>query len=312
MLTEKDQWMVVTNPAAGGASPGLADEVAELCREWAPDTRPLWTEAPRHAVRLVAEAVRERETAVVVVVGGDGTAREVAEGLAAAGTGTALLTVPAGTGNSFHRAIWGDSPWRYGLDEFAAGRSRVRRLDLMRVAGSDTVVLLGAATGFIAAVTESARAFGDVTGRDRYLRAMAQLVEQPPIYDGRVLVDGAVVHDGPTLTVAVGGARHRVGMFEILPESVLDDGLLDICVIDGRLTPAQRQELIPRVVAGQHHGTPGVHHARGTRVTVERSDGSPLAFEHDGEVWPRRTDAITLEALPGVLPVLAPPHPVAG
>ncbi|MBI3328189.1 MAG: hypothetical protein HYZ81_15990 [Nitrospinae bacterium] len=41
----------------------------------------------------------------VIAVGGDGTVRQVAEGLVKAGTGTALGVIPQGTGNDFSRAI---------------------------------------------------------------------------------------------------------------------------------------------------------------------------------------------------------------
>ena len=41
----------------------------------------------------------------VIAVGGDGTVRQVAEGLLKSGTGTALGVIPQGTGNDFSRAI---------------------------------------------------------------------------------------------------------------------------------------------------------------------------------------------------------------
>jgi diacylglycerol kinase (ATP) len=58
-----------------------------------------------------------------------------------------------------------------------------------------------------------------------------------------------------------------------------------------------------------HLGLPGVAYGRGRRVVVERTDGAPLCFEHDGELQPPDLRRITLDVRPGVLPCWAPTHP---
>jgi diacylglycerol kinase family enzyme len=49
----------------------------------------------------------------VVAVGGDGTVRQVAEGLVTAGTGAALGVIPQGTANDFSRAVGLYDLWRH-------------------------------------------------------------------------------------------------------------------------------------------------------------------------------------------------------
>src|SRR5262245_18929020 len=49
----------------------------------------------------------------VVAVGGDGSVRQVAEGLATAGTGAALGVIPHGTGNDFSRSVGLYDLWRH-------------------------------------------------------------------------------------------------------------------------------------------------------------------------------------------------------
>jgi len=319
--------LVVANPAAGAAGPDLIAQVVQHCGKYGDEVRTELTGHPGHARDLVAAALAGAAPDVIVTVGGDGTAREAAEGAArglgrwpggrsgsGAETGAALLMLPAGTGNSSSRALWGDRPWEE-LVELALGspaQTRVRHLDLLRIAEGDRAVLLGASAGFIAAVTEAALSFGEVTGRDRYLQAMAATFASYRPYPGTVTVDGKPLQAGPTTLVTVGGARHRVGTFEVLPRSVLDDGALDVCAVRGWSSEEERAELAQRIMTGTHLEHPGVQYAQGRRVRLTRDDGEPLCFEHDGEMWQGRDGALTLEIVPGAVPVLAPVLPVAG
>jgi diacylglycerol kinase (ATP) len=327
-----DHCLVLANPAAGSVTPQLVDQVAERC---AAHCRVVKVEFTAHvggaAEIIAATAALASPPDLVVAVGGDGTVREAAEGLAralghwpAGATGgqsgsepptrPALLAVPAGTGNSSHRAVWGDVSWEQVLAAALSGRDpvRIRQLDLMRVVATDRAVLLGASAGFIAAVTETASSLAHVPGRARYLQAMATVFATFRPYQGQVLVDGEPLYEGSTTMVTVGGARHRVGTFQVLPRSVLDDGELDVCVLRGDLTDDERAELAQHVMAGTHLGHAGVYYARGRQVTIGRGDGEPLCFEHDGEVWSGPEHTLTLQVVPHAVPMLAPATPVAG
>jgi len=323
---------VVANPAAGAVTEELVESLVSTAGELAGSADVRWTGAAGDATRMAASAAGAADpepVAVLAVVGGDGTAREAADGLArglgrwpaghpggpgaaGGGAGPALLVLPAGTGNSTARALWGHLSAADVLQAVADGGCRVRQLDLIRLVEDDRAVALGASSGLIADVTRVAAGFSHVRGRERYHRALGEVLSRPAPYPGRVSVDGTVLQDGPTLLVTVGGGRHRVGTFEVLPRSVLDDGLLDVCVIDGGLPPAAVGELAPHVMSGTHIGRRGVAYAQGRRVTIERTDGRPLPFESDGEVRPGDGTAVTLEIVPAAVPVLAPVDPVAG
>jgi diacylglycerol kinase (ATP) len=119
------------------------------------------------------------------------------------------------------------------------------------------------------------------------------------------------VHDGPACLAAVGGGRFRAFSFQFLPQSRLDDGELDVCVI-GALSGPAVAELAELVPSGGHVGRPEVTCGRGRRVTIERTDGEALVAEFDGEVWAGAGTTLTVEVVPGALPVLAPRRPVAG
>jgi diacylglycerol kinase (ATP) len=295
--------LVIVNPVAGAVGPQLVAELVELCRPYVHRLRVHWTTERGDATRAAAEAVGRRHD-VVITVGGDGTVREVVEGLLSAGIGDelpVLLIIPAGTGNSSYLAQWGDLPWSEAVPAALSGNgSRRCLLDIARLVELDALVLLGACSGLIADALITARSVPTV-GRERYRLALARTVAGYAPYPGRVLVDGAVVHAGKTVLANVGGGRHRGGTYQVLPRSILDDGLLDVCVIGGEIDPLD----VPALTrTGAHLRESGVVYARGRRITVERTDDQPLSFEHDGELRTGTATRFTLQVLPGVLPTL--------
>jgi diacylglycerol kinase (ATP) len=66
------------------------------------------------------------------------------------------------------------------------------------------------------------------------------------------------------------------------------------------------------VVAGEHVGQPEIVYRQGHEVVIERSDGAPLLFELDGDLWTGAEERLTLSMVPGALPVHCPAKAVAG
>ncbi len=318
--------LVVVNAAARGGPALLLDAVLQVSRDAGLEPAVLEPQGSDHAVAEVADAVAGGGAwSAVVAVGGDGSARAVAEGLARGlgRLGTAgsaaempsmpappLFVVPGGTGNSMYRALWEDRPWPDVLADALTGRARVRDLDLLRIAETGSVVLLGASAGLVAEAVRVSERLAGVSGRDRYQAAAITALEEHEPFPARVTVDGAVLHEGPSTLVAVGGARHRAGTFQLLPLSVLDDGLLDVCVIRG-VDAGAFVGLAGVVAAGEHVGRPEVSYAQGRTVTIERTDSAPLTFEHDGDLWDRRDSALTIDVA-ATVPAFAPLRAVAG
>src|SRR5215468_9510568 len=164
-ITRTTDCLVLANAAAGSVTPALLSAVQAWCaRRWTPAVR--LTEAAGEGAQAIAEALAAPQDLwpeVIVVAGGDGTAREAAEALAralgrwpAAGAGSlasgagspapapahapapapapALLLLPAGTGSSSARALWGDAGWESVLASVDGGAVGRRDLDLIRLA----------------------------------------------------------------------------------------------------------------------------------------------------------------------------------
>ena len=110
----------VVNPASGGVGPSAADELAGLFAEFGLDHR--ISELAPGQFEASARAAIDADPDLVVVLGGDGTARLVAEMCGPQGPLVAPLS--GGTMNKLGRALYGSKPWREALfDALAHGEA---------------------------------------------------------------------------------------------------------------------------------------------------------------------------------------------
>jgi len=326
--------LVLVNPAAGGVEAAEVEELTLECERRCASVQRVETSASGGGVdgteRSVSAAdARGEPPHWIVVAGGDGTAAEAAEGLARArgswpaghapDGGPAILPMPLGSGNTVHRALWGDRTWRETLAAALAGDCEARTLDMVCLCGDDEGSMLGVNVGILAHIghliearkAEERAASGTIatdeaaTG-ERYAAAIAQAIEEHKPFPAQVKVDGSVVHEGPTTLATVGGlGRFLRGNFNFLPRSKLDDELLDLCIF----TDFEGQaffEAAASSMSGDHLGQPGVVYAQGRRVEVERTDAEPLMIEHDGNPRPA-TDRASVQVVPRVVPWLMAP-----
>jgi diacylglycerol kinase (ATP) len=290
--------LIVANPAAAGVDAETVRHIGERIGRRARTLRTAWTHGPGHAADLVHD---HPDADLVLAAGGDGTVNELVQAHTGH-RGPILCALPLGSGNSTARNLFGDLDWRQVLDLLDAPAAyRVRDLDLLRMREPDVTAVLGVATGFLAQVLIGARTVDPaVSGIDRYFAAAAGVLQKMPAHPTRVTVDGCVLSDGPTTSVAVGGGRFRARNFQFLPDSVLDDGLLDVSTIQA-LDAAATAELLPLVPTGAHIGQPDVHYGRGRTVVIERTDGHPLVAEYDGSVWDDAGPRLTIDVRPHAL-----------
>ncbi|MCM6777123.1 hypothetical protein NDR87_26905 [Nocardia sp. CDC159] len=297
--------LAIVNPAAGGNPRAIVRTLAEASTVTVRMTRP----AAAATVAVVVEQVLADWPDVVVAVGGDGTAGQVAAALAAldelVGQAPALLIAPGGTGNSSYRGLWGQRDWAEVVRTALVPRPAWRAIDLARLEEFDAPVLLGAAAGLLPATLLAAAELPG-SGRDLLLRATVAAAAAYDPFPARVIVDDQVLVEDRIVVANIGGMRHRGGDFRLLPHSVLDDGRLDVCVATAAV---DLPELFRAAFTGAVDELPGVHYGRGGRIRLQRTDGEPLLVEHDGELMPRTHTGYGLHVLPRALHVLIPDPP---
>jgi diacylglycerol kinase (ATP) len=234
-----------------------------------------------------------------VAVGGDGTVREVAAGLA--GTGVPLAIATAGSGNSSYLEFFGAAEWTATLAGVLASH-RVRMVDLIELERTGEYGLLGFSAGWFAQVVDLAENAAS-TGAARYAEAAGLAALSPARFPGTVRVDGAVLAEGELGLVAIGGARVRAAVFPVFPGSLMDDGLLEVLVI-GAVDTEGFNDLLAAVLDGSHLEHPLAHHARGSRVELVAPEG--FIAELDGDRWVREVYELEAVCAAGRLAVALP------
>jgi diacylglycerol kinase (ATP) len=109
------------------------------------------------------------------------------------------------------------------------------------------------------------------------------------------------------LLVACANGQHYGGGFHIAPEAVIDDGLLDVCVID-RVNRWKILQKLIYVIQGTHAKLPEVKFYRARKVRFTSTD--VLYLQADGDLMPEADPHhIEIEVLPGALKLIVPGQP---
>ncbi len=300
---------VVLNPAAsGGAGARLRQEVERALQAREIPFRMAETERPGHARKLAREALHAGVDRILVV-GGDGTVHEVANGLLqddVPGPVPPIAVVPVGTGNDFFRMVGASRSVKEAMDTLEGGDVHEFEVGWARFGdgGRYFVNLLG--VGVDVEVLRRRAGFRRLRGLPQYLAALATALVGFRPQEFRLSLEGPTGEiRGRTLLAAVTVGPSVGGGFLLNPSASPEDGLLDLFFV-GPLGPLTIARYLPRVIRGTHQGLPKLHLRRFRKGRLERVDGQPFFFEMDGELMPDPVTALDMEAQPARLPVLLP------
>ena len=280
------------------------------------------TKGPGDATIKTREALRSGVESIVVV-GGDGTLGETAEGFfefnddldvhpTPVNPNATLALLPAGTGNDFARGLRGKRASLQDWIEIFVAHSRgenstVRTMDVLYGRCNDyekpficfnasTMGIGGETAGRVAAQGKFMRNF---SGEFRFICAAVGALAAWRERRVRVTVDGRTVTDGPMNLVAVANALYCGGGMMLSPEAQIDDGRLDVITASG-LSRSNVVTELSRVHTGGHVNNPKVTITQGTIARIEpflEQDAMPL--EVDGNV--RGVTPVQFHVLPGAL-----------
>lgn len=241
-----------------------------------------------------AECAVEHGCDLVVAIGGDGTVRACAEGVA--GTTSTLGIVPAGTGNLLARnlEIPIDSSEAIGV----ALDGHRTELDIGLVNGEAFAVLAGA--GIDAVIMDQT----DRDSKDR-LGVLAYVVEGAKhVFDdplaARITIDGHDATDGTWATIMVGNLGRLQGGVDLFPDSRPDDGLIDVL---GLSASSPIQNIAAAFAAVGNGGGDRILRSQATRVVVAFENPTP--YQLDGEARPA-TERLEVAVQPRSLTVVTP------
>ena len=91
-----------------------------------------------------------------------------------------------------------------------------------------------------------------------------------------------VAYEQKTFLVAIGNGVSAGGGFLLTPHALLNDGILDVCVVSNVSIPKVMQ-LLPRVLNGTHEKHPEVSMTKTKQIKIQCE--APVSIHRDGEVY---------------------------
>jgi diacylglycerol kinase (ATP) len=301
---------LIVNPVSGvDAAPDYLPRINELLREAFGDLDISMTVATGDALRLAQRAAME-EYEQLFVAGGDGTLNEVLNGVATIEGALARTTfgvIPLGTGNDFSVAL--------GLPEDVDGAIELllegRTIEVDVGVLNERHFVNVSAGGFIAEVSDAVNPqLKSWTGKFAYLIGGAQvLLDYEPVHARVRARDEAgrpFTRDTHIEMFAVCNSRLVGGGQPIAPHALINDGALDVCLVE-EMTTVEFISLLSSVPGGGHIENEQVEYlrARELEILFDRA----VKVNTDGEVL--ETDHCRYRVLPRAARFLAGAAPFA-
>jgi diacylglycerol kinase (ATP) len=279
---------LLVNPVSGtDEGPDVLPLINERLRATVSELDIVITTGEGDATRAARQAVRDGYDRLFVA-GGDGTLNEVLNGIASVPGGlarTIIGIIPLGTGNDFATALGTPPEVETALEWLTAASPTLVDVGLL----NDRSFVNVSGGGFIAEVSDAVDPrLKTIAGKLAYIVGGAQvLMSHEPVHaniqwhDAGERALGSASVDLHAFAVCnapmIGGGRL------IAPQAILDDGLLDVCLIESMPT-IEFISLLTRVSNGEH-----VHDQR---VRYFRAAGVEMQFDRTTKV---NTDGQVLE-----------------
>ena len=293
----------VVNPAAGKGKklPAVLSAITYACEELDVEFEIYHTVTVGDGIRFVREQCEKNPELPVrfYACGGDGTLYEVING-AVGFPNTEVAVVPSGTGNDFIKAF--SSP------EFFSDIKRQLlgnpiKIDLLRYNKRYCVNVLniGFDCDVVQKVSEIKRSAW-VPSKLAYLFSVANVFTKSFGRSFKVLIDDRELIEREFTLCAVANANYYGDGFKVAPDALLDDGYMNLCLID-KVSKSEFLRLVAKYKAGGHIDENGeslypfIRYQKCRKVLIESY--KPLGFCADGEISPYKT--VQIETIPAAI-----------
>ena len=288
---------VILNPTARrGAVLRRIDPLVHAFAAHGLEARLVRSTSEEHAKELAAEFAAEGAE-VVGALGGDGMARSVAAGLV--DTDTALGVIAGGRGNDLIGKLGIPKDIEAAAAIMADGRDRT--IDVLDLDGK--VCLGNVCLGLDSTVQHQANAARLIRGRWVYLYGVVRALLPPKRIELELTIDGQRF-SFRGLTAGFANSGRYGGGLRLSPEAALDDGLIDVVLLQEGFLPKLAVEVV-EYSFGRHHRHPHIHFTHAREVEIDVPEGAaPIEIIVDGDAI-AQTPA-TVKIRPSALKVRVP------
>jgi YegS/Rv2252/BmrU family lipid kinase len=300
---------LIVNPAAGGGrARRLAPQAEQALRARGLTVLRVDTRNLAHARELAVEGARAGQT--VVVLSGDGAIGAVADALRAV-PGAVLGVLPGGRGNDLARVLGIPDDLRDACATIADGTPRA--MDVGEVSptapGEHGGAFVGiASVGFDSDANRIANEAPSWLGGLVYAYgALRALVSWKPARFEIELDPPGERRAFSAYTVGTANSKAYGGGMLAAPDAMLDDGLLEVIVLESIGKLAFLTKILPNVFKGTHVDQPSVHVFRAHEVAI--SADRPFTMYADGD--PIGELPLSVHAVSAAVQVLTPSGPVS-
>ena len=290
--------LVIINPVAGG---GKALRLLPHVKSWLSESSHHFlfeiSSTPDEMRSKILRA-SERGIDAILLSGGDGTVNQALPAIAE--TGLPFGYLPCGRGNDFARNIGLPADLKSNCS-FLFNPS-FRKLDLPSI-NQKTPFVAVAYVGFDGEVNRLANDhkgyFGGTLG---YIICVLKALKNFKPFEVEITIDDQILRER-VMMVSVANAQFYGGGMKIAPQAIMDDGMLDICIVK-EITKLELLRQFPKVFKGTHVTHPRIMMATGRKIKVV-SDQERDLFA-DGEP----AGKLPVECTIGIqtISVLAPPN----
>lgn len=289
-MAESAPYFVIINPNSGRRK-GRRDwpQIEALLIQAGFNYTHAFTQARLDAVKLAREAV-ERGIRKIIVVGGDGTLNEAANGIlmqnVVPSQDVSLAMIPIGTGNDWGRMYNYPASAEACVTMIREGHTVLQDAGLVRYSEdgitAERYFINVAGVGCDAVVTSDTNRRKDHGGSGKIaymlslIRSIFTFSSQPAVIEA----DGNELFSGELYSANFGICRYSGGGMMQVPNAIPDDGLLDITIIRrvGKIKVIMNTS---KLYDGSFVTMKEVSVHRASTVTVNSSAG--LLLETDGE-----------------------------
>ncbi len=305
---------VLLNPYANRWKAGAQRRAAEAALQKAGVAyRLVLSQRPRHAIALVAEAVRQG-FAPIIAAGGDGTIGEVlngiAQGLGPQAPWPPLGILPLGTANDLVENVGLPLDLTQAAQAIAQGRARrmdVVQISLRNAAGAQRTWYSAnnTALGLEPTITHIQQEMTWAKGTLRYLLATLIGILRHPLWQVEMTWAGGA-YQGPVNLISVGNHRRTGGLFYMTPHADGFDGALTFIYAYAK-SRRRVLQILPHALKAEGatlDTLPEAHEVHSPYLEVRLSPPSP--WHADGELYEQNAVALRFQVLPQKIPLLLP------